>query len=384
MDLLTSREACDRLGVRPQTLYAYVSRGLVDAVKDGTRSLYPRLQIEALAQRTARGRRPGRLELHIETQITLLEPAGSLLYRGVPINEIAGRWSYERTAAWLWTGVDRGEPPSPWPAPDDALSVARRVQDELPTRTLLFHRARTALATLVAVRVSSREQLIATVVEALPEVSPVTGDTIAHRLWSRVARRKADPGRVRALNTALVVLAEHELAASALAARVAASTGAEIADTMLAGMSTLAGPFDGGSNGAIRWMLKQAQRDGASSAVDAAIARWGVAPGAGHRVYRDVDPRFEPLMDSLRDLPSAEEIVAITDDLDQETRRRQLGPLNGEVGLAALAQAYDMVPGAGETIYAIARMAGWAAHADEERDHRLRYRPRAVYTGPRP
>lgn len=73
---LTSREACDRLGVRPQSLYAYVSRGLLTARKQGRRSLYDAAAVEALAQRTARGRRPGRLEIHIDTEITLLDPTG--------------------------------------------------------------------------------------------------------------------------------------------------------------------------------------------------------------------------------------------------------------------------------------------------------------------
>src|SRR3982074_2644322 len=110
---MTSAEACDRLGIRPQTLYAYVSRGLLTPQKLGRRSHFPVAQVEALAQRTARGRRPGRFEISIETAITLLDPGGRLFYRGVDATELAGRWSFERVSEWLWSGRDGGEPP-PW------------------------------------------------------------------------------------------------------------------------------------------------------------------------------------------------------------------------------------------------------------------------------
>jgi len=58
---------------------------------------------------------------------------------------------------------------------------------------------------------------------------------------------------------------------------------------------------------------------------------------------------------------------------------------NVDLALAALMHAYDMRPDAGETIFALARVAGWLAHAIEEyREPGLRFRPLGVYSGVRP
>ena len=124
---LSASQAAGRLGVKPETLYAYVSRGLLSShrVGQGRRgSVYSRAEVERLAARARRGGRAGGLEVLVDSGLTLLDPEGHLHYRGWDATEAAVVASYERVAEWLWTGTDAGEPPG-WTCGGDTLDVAR-------------------------------------------------------------------------------------------------------------------------------------------------------------------------------------------------------------------------------------------------------------------
>ncbi len=388
---LTSAQACERLGVRPQTLYAYVSRGLLASEPLDGRSRYDPVQIDELARRTARGRRPGRFEVTIDTEITRLERSGRLSYRGVDVASIVGRWSFERTAEWLWTGIDRGEPARPWRADAERLQVLRGVLAALPDDTPPGDRLRVAVAAMgtTAPRRAGRQPeaartLIATLVEALPLVgaaAPEREASIAARLWPRSTARPATPAGVALLDATLVTLADHELATSTLAVRVATSTAAGLEAALLAGLATLGGPLHGSAAEPVRRMLADARRRGAPAAIDAA-ARDGRVPGVGHAVYDHVDPRTALLLERLDGVASPTRGGAVR-AVVAELERRSEAPINVDLALGAVLDAGRMVPGAAEVVFGVARSAGWVAHAREEARHRLRYRARAVYTGPR-
>lgn len=386
---LTSREACDRLRVRPQTLYAYVSRGVLDRERDGRRSRFAAADVDALAARTSRGRRPGRTEILIDTAITDLDPMGRLSYRGVDVRELVGRWGFERTAEWLWSGSDAGTV-APWRAPHDVVAVANAVQDALPPTASIAHRVRATVAAAGpllgqegrdanAVAAVAR-QLLVTIVDTLPLVraGALAGSSVAGRLWPALTAVPPSPRRVAALDAALVLLADHELAASTLAARVAASTWASLPQVVLAGLGTLSGPLHGANADAVALLLAEAERDGARDAV----RRHRYVPGFGHAVYRAVDPRFAALEPLVVDVASPKLVEAMA-GVAREAARAGAPPPNVDLAFGALARAGRWRPGAAEAVFAVARIAGWAAHAIEEYQHRLRLRPRAVYTGPR-
>jgi citrate synthase len=141
---------------------------------------------------------------------------------------------------------------------------------------------------------------------------------------------------------------------------------------MLAGVSALGGPLHGGGAEATRALLRE---DDVRAAIGRRLDAGEVIPGFGHRIYRLSDPRAELLLDRIEPVP------ALTDALD-EMRRRRLPFPNVELAIAAFAEAHDMVEGASELVFAVARVAGWLAHAIEEYELRLRYRPRAAYVGP--
>lgn len=426
---MTAEQAASRLGIKPQTLYAYVSRGLVQsqAVPGPRRARrYNRSEIERLAQRRRSGGRAGGLELLIDTEITLLEPAGRLYYRGWDATHAARTTSYERVAEWLWVGEDEGEPPA-WVASAEASEIAAEVTTPLPPTANAIDHLRVAAAAIgtsdplrgdrrpEAVAIAGRS-LIATLVDCLPidgrhRPKPVTssganksaapvgplrvGDivrknSLAARLWSRIV----DPATERShlarsnltiLNTALTLLADHELAASTLAARVAASTWADPYLVVLCGLGALGGPLHGGASAHARLLLEEvAGGTPATMVIGRRLAAGDRIPGFGHAVYRRSDPRAVELLDQLDAAWSARrdwKIVAEVLDLMEE---RELPAPNVDFALAAYGFLNRMDVRIGEVIFAIARCAGWLAHAIEEYGHRLRYRPRAVYTGQHP
>src|SRR3954451_1821432 len=114
--MLSTQEAARKLGVKPETLYAYVSRGLLTRHREpgGRRSLYARGEVERLAGRSRRGGRAGALELVVETSLTLLDPAGALYYRGHDATQLARGSTYAEVAGLLWGG--EAAAPAPWAA----------------------------------------------------------------------------------------------------------------------------------------------------------------------------------------------------------------------------------------------------------------------------
>src|SRR3954451_7516896 len=128
--MLTTSQAADRLGIKPETLYAYVSRGQLTRhhTADGRRSLFAREEIERLAARARRGGRAGALELVVDTELTLLDPAGRLFYRGQDATQLARESTYEATSELLWDGATDA---TPWPASGDFEASADRPADAL-------------------------------------------------------------------------------------------------------------------------------------------------------------------------------------------------------------------------------------------------------------
>jgi citrate synthase len=387
---LTSEAAARKLGVKPETLYAYVSRGMVrsERTPGSRRSRFLRADIEKLAGRQRGGGRAGGLELIIETDLTSLDPAGVLAYRGWNVADAVKAATFEEVASWLWHGErDRVE----FVAPRDMSRIARQLSGTLAGQPVM-DRVR---ATVASVRrcdpfrddrrpesvASAGRSIVATMLDALPVVgTEPTNTSVAARLWARLSPQPAKPRLVKLLDATLVMLADHEMAASTLAARVAASTWADPYLVVLAGLATLGGPLHGAASTQARKLLHEVHAEGVSpaEAIAARLRNNELIPGFGHRVYEHNDPRCDVLSEMLGAIkrePAEEELVLIM-------RERGLPFPNVDFAIASFAERYDMIDNAGEVIFAIARTAGWLAHAIEEYRYRLRYRPRAVYTGP--
>jgi citrate synthase len=396
---LTAGEAAGRLGVKPQTLYAYVSRGLIRRERPaGSRtSRYARSDVERLATHARpRSMRTGP-EIVVDQAITALDPAGHLAYRGWDVTRAVVDAHYEEIAAWLW-GTTFG-PNDHWSADPDGLVVARRVQAALPATTPLPDRLRVVVAALrpgdplrddrrVASVAARAGTLLATVVEALPPVDPrdapsATG-SLARRLWTRVSMLEPTTKRVRALDRALSLLADHELATSTLAVRVAASAWSDPYLLLLTGLATAGGPLHGGASEFVRALLRDAVATDPQQAVGHAMRGDQLVPGFGHAVYEGPDPRAPVLLAAVEQAKPPRDLWRAASGV-LEVMAGAGGPHpNIDFALGVLTEAMRMLDGAGEAIFALARSAGWIAHGLEEYEHRLRYRIRATYTGPEP
>ncbi|MFI7224838.1 citrate synthase [Nonomuraea angiospora] len=485
VEWIDAATASERLGVKPATLYAYVSRGVLQRrhSDDGRRSLFSAEEIERLARRGRPRSQPP--ELVIESAITALG-VDRPHYRGLDALGLALTGDYETVAAWLWTAdpslwnpssrstpakpphpsatpapqgdphasarqgdprpsahprdprrlVDSAAPgpqaaaphpsahqrdpdpaaprpraatphpttetsaqgvrirwPEPWRCEDDALRAAVTAQRGLPDDLLPLDRLQ-VITTVLGASDSLRYQLdpasvaatgrrmIAGLVDALPQLSEPQGDSIAERLWSRLCPCPATPGLLNAVQAALVLLADHELAASTLAARVAASARADPYAVVLTGLGVLGGPLHGGASyGAERLLAEVTEPRQAARAIAERVRRGERIPGFGHSVYKNGDARGALLLDLVKEAAPGHDRIAAGVAVLEEMRRRRLPERNVDFALATLTAVSGMVSGAGEAIFAVARVAGWLAHAMEEYDRGTLLRLRASYTG---
>ena len=187
------------------------------------------------------------------------------------------------------------------------------------------------------------------------------------------------------LNVAMVLLADHELAASTLAARVAASMRADPYAVVATGLGAMGGALHGGAALGAELMLASAESPEEVPRVVGDLLRRGERlPGFGHFVYKDGDPRANLLLQVVQAYAADSPRLAVASAVVAEVRRRSLPEPNIEFALAVLAAVAGMVRGAGEAIFAVSRTAGWIAHALEEYDRNIPIRPRGVYVGPIP
>ncbi|MGE3857939.1 MAG: citrate synthase [Dehalococcoidia bacterium] len=386
--LLSTADAAARLGVKRETLYAYVSRGLLTAHPlPGRRgSWFDPVELDALAQRA---REPGerRPDFRITSAITLVE-RGRYWYRGVAPDALANALSFEGAAEWLWSGT-RPEGPVAWPVDARGAERARAALALVPPHAAPTDRVRIAMSVIGAMdplrtdlrpagAAATARRLVATTVAALArrDCGP-----IAAQVASMLTRRRLPAPAIDALDRTLVVMADHELAASTLAVRVAAAFRADPYAAVGAGLGALSGTLHGAASRRIETLLVEIGR-GLTPVEAAARLLEGDRgiPGFGHPLYPDGDPRVGLLLPLARRLGSteaAEALLAIA-------ARQGAPPPNVDFALAALTHALGLGPGAGEMLFTIGRLAGWLAHALEEYEARTDFRLRAVYTGPRP
>ena len=396
MEWLTTRDAVGLLGVKPATLYAYVSRGLISRRQgpDG-RSRFSSEEVERLRGRGNRVESRSR-EVTVESGITSVAE-GEIRFRNVDSFELATRHTFEEAAHWLWSGVMPER--AVWRAEADAVVIGRNAQAVLPAATLPLDRLRVTVAAVATsdplryeINVSAvpmtGERLISALVDSLPcqaEAGELaTSDTsIAGRLWTRLSRTPATPELVGLLDDALVILMDHELSFSTLSARLAASTRSDPYSVVAIGLSALGGPLQSVACLAAEDLLAEIKSpDRAVWLIGERLRRGERLPGFGHRLYESGDPRGTFLLDRLNGIMPPSRDLEIVRAVVAATRERGLPAANVDFALAAMARSGRMVRGASEAIFAIARTAGWIAHAMEEYSIGVEVRPRMIYMGP--
>jgi citrate synthase len=402
---LDARAAAQRLGVDVRTLYAYVSRGSLRRVPgpDGRSSRYDSDDLELLAQRSRPRTLPrpaASIDLVIATRVSTVTD-GAVRYRGRDVLDlVAAGVSFEHVADLLWRDDSAG-----WPQSAQSREATGVFLEALGTSVPVLQRFAIAIAALPASPASPappalpaspalRESILPV---PLPQaewaaygrrlIACLTGvggapaaperasaerapswqrESVAGRLWERWSPLRPTAERARALNTALVLLAEHELAVSTLSVRVAASARATPRACVLAGLSTLSGALHGGAARALHEMLAARAAGGQPELLPQAV-------GFGHPVHRHGDPRTGPLLAAVYGYAAQADR-----DLIESVRQSADTAPNLDLGLAALTYTARMPAEAATAIFAIARTAGWIAHAAEESGEApLRFRGRA-------
>jgi len=390
-------EAAERLGIKQASLYAYVSRGVLERRRAaGSReSLFDAGEIARLARKGRPRRAPAGAQLVIESSLTEIT-GDRLRFRGHDAIGLARRQTFEQVAALLWTGALEPEDPPAWQATPQALAAGTAAQAALPASTLPLERLQVIVPALAATDplrlhldrsavMAAGRALIAGMAGSLSGgLAGASGaGSIARRLTQALRPARLSESLVGAVQTALVLLADHELAASTLAARVAASVRADPYAVVATGLGAVGGALHGGAALGAEVMLGSAADPADAPRVVGDLLRRGERiPGFGHFVYKSGDPRAVLLLQVIAEHAPDSPRLAVARAVLAEVHRRALPEPNIDFALATLAGVAGMVPGAGEAIFAVARTAGWIAHAMEEYDRNAPIRPRGIYTGP--
>ena len=398
-DLMPAREACALLGISPATLYAYVSRGLIESRPgpDHRSRVYLRRDVDRLAQRKKAGRGAARGAAQsldrglpvLETAISLIRP-DSPYYRGrSAVAMVREGATLEDAARLLWDcgEADPFDPPpaGAWPARvapianDRGLPPLKRAMAAIP---LLAVDERDSLNAAPAARrriaASLLRQNAALLVGAEPDARPV------HRLLAD-AWRPGDEAFADLVRAALVLCADHELNVSAFAARVVASTGAHLHGTVCAGLSALSGPRHGGATARAYALIEDAAA--ASSPAAFVAERWrrgDELPGFHHVLYPDGDPRGAEVLAMLRRYRGGDPRMAQVEALVAAAADTSGRLPNIDGMLAAICHVHGLPAAPALVMFAAGRLAGWLAHAQEQQAADRLIRPRAQYSGVAP
>lgn len=368
-------EVCSLLGVRPQTVYAYVSRKKLEVMADPAhprRSLYRAEDAAALNKRKLAGRKYETLatntlfgsEPSIATGLSAFH-RGHLYYRGQDAVALARTATLEEAARLLW-GAERQADFScgvPVPPAESARAAA------FTTLALLAADGHSTRGRLTRVLHQEGQGLVGQLANAFgarPGSEPLHLRFAAS--WGQDARA------AELLRTAMVLLVDHELTSSAFAARIAASTGASLPACLLAGLATLSGPLHGDASGQVQALFNDVQRLGQEPVVTHYLSSGLPLPGFGHHLYPDGDPRASALL-ALFEPP--EVIAAFIQSVTELTGL----PPNIDIALAALAAHLSLPPDAAFALFATARSVGLLAHCLEQLGVGQVIRPRGRYVG---
>jgi citrate synthase len=422
--MLTAAEAASHLGVKLGTLYAYVSRGWLKSYRRrvGRQALYRRTDIEALRGLVApeRGRRARSLP-DASSWVTVAQPNrpaetpapgvivtesavssiidGQLAYRGYPIEEVVEHATFEEVCLLLWNGerpsadaaaeLRRAIASAKMPAPV-ATAVAAMGEDAAPLLKLSA-----VMPTLAAwerhrdkIDRPERAKLIISILP-LPLSRKVRAQDdgeggMAERLLRNVAGTTAADFEIDAMNRVLAACAEHELNASTFAARVVASTGADLYASVLAALCSLSGPIHGGACARIEQMFAElASGVRLEEFLDTFGREHRLPPGFGHAIYPEGDPRAVLLKQTAQTIARRKGRKLYETALKVENavfKRERLRP-NLDFYLTVCTRMLGFPPGSPAAIFAVGRCAGWIAHALEQYANNRLIRPRMRYRG---
>lgn len=373
-------EVLTRLGVKPQTLYAYVSRGRIAARPDPENprcSLYAAEDVARLQDRGARLGRPAattgsahRGEAVMDTAISHCAD-GRVFYRGQDAVTLSRDATLEQTCRVLW-GADE----------DPFAELKPRVDVNFPGGprargfAALARRAEEDSAAAGRSDKSLRREA-ASVLNEL--VDAVAGGGPRLYLHQRLARIwKLSEANAGLLRQALVLCADQGLDAPTLAVRVTAQTGAALGACVLSGWAALSGPRAGGRLAQVAAFVSEAARtQDARTAARQRLAQGLDIPGFGSETFPDGDGRARALIEAANLPAPLLDIVRVGEGLTGQAA-------NLDLALSLVGRHLDLPREGAFGLYAIGRTAGWLGHALEQASSGSPIRARLRYVGPEP
>jgi 2-methylcitrate synthase/citrate synthase II len=347
-----------------------------------------------------------------ETAICSVDPNAGLLYRGYDIHEMASKASFEEVAYLLLNG----ELPNSGELANftNQLAAERTLPDAivkmlrlLPKTTHPMDALRTGVSMLSAfdkdlndnshaANVRKSIRLIAKVgslitdgwriaqgLERIPEKADLTH---AGNFFYKLTGEVPQNWQIRMLDTIFVLYADHEFNASTFAARVTASTLADIYAAVTSACATLKGPLHGGANEESMKMLDEIRApERAEAWLKGKLEKKAKIMGFGHRVYKKGDSRVPVMREIARDLGKRlgrEQWVPICEKLEQVMEREKQLCANVDLYAAPVFSLLGFAAELNTPVFAASRVAGWCAHVIEQHDHNRLIRPRSLYVGP--
>ncbi len=352
-----------------------------------------------------------------ETRLSSVDgEAGELIIAGFPLEELAGRATFEETVYLLWHDAlpdarqlekfrrELAERRTLAPAVLQVLEAAAR--QKLPAMDalrmaagMLTLRAGVAApdddATTALKLVAAFPTIVAAyarVIEGREPIAPRTDLPHAANYLYMLSGAAAGPERVRAMETYLNTVVDHGFNASTFAARVIMSTESDLISAIVGGVGALKGPLHGGAPGpALDMVFEIAAADRAERVLRDKLQRGERLMGFGHRIYRVRDPRADVLAAAAERLYRTEadmklyELARRVEQtalrlLDEHKPGRKL-QTNVEFYTALLLHGLDLSSDQFTPTFAVSRVAGWIAHCfEQQQQHRL-IRPDSEYIG---
>ena len=339
----------------------------------------------------------------VESSITAITPEG-VFYRGVALDTLLAKASFEELAYFLWhdrrPGAHelrefRAAYAKAWALTPDAVAAIQA----LPASADPLWALHVAVPFMALADPEREDTSIEADERRAVRVLALAPAAIACRYWGMPVAR-LDPAAslgaqvLRALGSkslppdvadaALILYADHELAASTFAARIAAAALSGPYDGLIAGLAVLRGRLHGGSTleaaGLLRTLAEARRID---TAIDALMAERRRIPGTGHSVYQEGDPRaahFRRLAERTATGEARRWLDAAV-ALEERVLRDRGMHANVDLYGAAFMHAAGLKDSAMLALFAVARTAGWLAHMLEQKQNNRLIRPRARYTG---
>jgi citrate synthase len=396
---LSARQAATELGVSLQTLYAYVSRGLIRSEPEGVarRRRYLAEDVTLLNQRK-RGRRDpaGTAQDALYWGMPVLESrlsvihAGRLYYAGRDAVELAESCSLEAVAALLWMGALDAPLPAEPIASDAAewravAGLARRLPP-LEGLQLFLPLASAHDPLAFDLRPASVQRAGARILRVL--AGAAAGARPSRQPIARVLQRHwapRDASAARLLDAALVLYADNGLNPSSFTARCVASAGSTPYAVVAAGLAALQGVKHGGACERAAGLIDELRdpRD-ARATVGARLRRGESVPGFGHPLYPAGDPRAAYLLELIAaHRPKSPEIARVRALVDAVQEAMNERPTI-DFAVVALCRTLGLPASAPLHLLGVARVVGWIAHGLEQYQEGRAIRPRARYAGELP